>query len=243
MKTGFVKNTFKLLAIVFAAMISLCSCGDITNAASGLVSSVMENAGSEISSAISEGLGDLSDGWDNIKSGISEASNGINEAGSVISEKIGDIGSKVSDGLDGVSDDIRSAISEASENAGDIVVNIGSGLSGIADNIIPETSVSSDDTTQQPVENKQYTFRNKDRFDEHYEKHGDEFGDITEEQYLELANELINSTSITILHKNGDNGDKKYYDPDNNYFLILSGDGYIRTFFRPSAGMKYWDKQ
>ena len=109
----------------------------------------------------------------------------------------------------------------------------------------PETSISSDDTTVPPenINKKQYTFRNKQRYDEHYEKHGAEFGDITKEQYLELANELINSESDQVLHKYSEDGDYMYFDQDTNYFLVLSEDGYIRTFFIPSAGIKYWNRQ
>ena len=243
MKKRFGKYTLRLLPLVLAAVISLCSCGSIVNTASDIASAVISSAGDEISGAVSEGMEDFSDGINDIKEGLSEASSGLNEAGGIISEKIENIGSKVSDGLNDVSDDIKNAVSQASDKVNDIAENIGSELSDAKERLTPETSASSDDTTRSPAEKKHYEFRNKARYDEHYEKHGSEFGNITKEEYLELANELINSDSDSILHKTADNGDRKFYDPDKNYFLVLSEDGYIRTFFMPTAGMKYWERQ
>ena len=40
-----------------------------------------------------------------------------------------------------------------------------------------------------------------------------------------------------------EDGDGVYYIEDTNEFVILSTDGYIRTYFRPSGGKKYFDKQ
>ena len=108
-------------------------------------------------------------------------------------------------------------------------------------------SASSADTTtvisSDSTERKQYTFRNKTRYDEHYEKHGAEFGNITKEEYLELANDLIYSESDRVLHKYSEDGDYMYFDQDTGYFLVLSEDGYIRTFFIPTAGINYWNRQ
>lgn len=89
-----------------------------------------------------------------------------------------------------------------------------------------------------------YTFRSKELFDSHFEKHGAEFGNITQEEYLALANELINAKGDNILHKTEkEDGDFLYYDTETNEFLVLSTDGYIRTFFKPSAGIDYWERQ
>ena len=90
---------------------------------------------------------------------------------------------------------------------------------------------------------KKYTFRTKDLYDEHYKKHGAEFGKITQSEYLTLANELINSGSSNVLHKTEDDGDKLFFDKETGYFAVLSKDGYIRTCFVPDSGIKYWEKQ
>lgn len=101
-------------------------------------------------------------------------------------------------------------------------------------------------TTKRDVFSSGTQFRNKDRFEEHYQKHvinQAEFGDITKEEYLALAQELVDTPGSQVLTKNNDDGDTLFYDPDTNSFAVVSGDGYLRTFFKPSAGQKYFDKQ
>ena len=107
---------------------------------------------------------------------------------------------------------------------------------------MPETSEADLSETEKAVQ--KYYFRSEKLFDSHYEKHGAEFGDITQDEYLDLANELINAEGENILHKTEkDDGDFLYYDTETNEFLVLSTDGYIRTFFKPSAGLDYWERQ
>lgn len=101
-------------------------------------------------------------------------------------------------------------------------------------------------TTKRDVFSSGTQFRNKDRFEEHYQKHvinQAEFGDITKEEYLALAQELVDTPGSQVLTKNNDDGDTLFYDPETNSFAVVSGDGYLRTFFKPSAGQKYFDKQ
>ena len=90
---------------------------------------------------------------------------------------------------------------------------------------------------------KKSTFRTQSLYDEHYKKHSAEFGDITQAEYLTLANELIRSGSANVLHKTESDGDKLYFDKETGYFAVLSKDGYIRTLFVPDSGIKYWEKQ
>lgn len=107
---------------------------------------------------------------------------------------------------------------------------------------IHEASEESISETEKAVQ--KYYFRSEKLFDSHYEKHGAEFGDITQDEYLDLANELINAEGENILHKTEkEDGDFLYYDTETNEFLVLSTDGYIRTFFKPSAGLDYWERQ
>ena len=40
-----------------------------------------------------------------------------------------------------------------------------------------------------------------------------------------------------------EDGDEVYYIEATNEFVILSKDGYIRTYFRPNSGKKYFDRQ
>lgn len=86
-------------------------------------------------------------------------------------------------------------------------------------------------------------FRTQQLLDSHYAKHGAEFGNITKEQYLEGANNLIHSSGANILKKTEADGDILIYNTDTNEFLVLSYDGFIRTYFKPTDGIDYFNRQ
>jgi len=92
----------------------------------------------------------------------------------------------------------------------------------------------------------EYHFRSKKLLDQHFEKHGaefkDDFGYKNASEYEKGASDVINNSSA--LHKTEkDDGDYVYYIVATNEFVVLSKDGYIRTYFRPDQGKKYYDKQ
>ena len=92
----------------------------------------------------------------------------------------------------------------------------------------------------------EYHFRNQKYLNEHFEKHGSEFDDTfnyqTAEEYEKGASDVINDDDALFKHE-AEDGDEVYYIEDTNEFVILSQDGYIRTYFRPTAGKKYFDRQ
>ncbi len=91
-------------------------------------------------------------------------------------------------------------------------------------------------------EDKHYTFRTEKQLNEHYEKHGAEMGFSSPEEYLEAANAVINSDEA--LHKlEKEDNDDVYYIEATNEFVIVSGKGYIRTYFNPSDGIDYFNRQ
>lgn len=90
--------------------------------------------------------------------------------------------------------------------------------------------------------NSSYQFRNDKYLSQHFEKHGSEFGYTTEEEYLAGANRVISSKDS--LHKTeAEDGDDVYYLEASNEFVIVSVDGYIRTYFKPSGGINYYNRQ
>lgn len=98
--------------------------------------------------------------------------------------------------------------------------------------------------TAQTKTAKEYRFRSKKNLASHFEKHGGEFDGLykTAEEYEAGAARVINDPSA--LHKlEAEDGDDVYYKEATNEFVILSKDGYIRTYFKPSAGKKYYDRQ
>ena len=62
------------------------------------------------------------------------------------------------------------------------------------------------------------------------------------EEYVAGANRVIASSGA--LHKlEQEDGDDVYYLEETNEFVIVSTDGYIRTYFKPSDGKDYYDRQ
>ncbi len=87
-----------------------------------------------------------------------------------------------------------------------------------------------------------YYFRRDEYLQQHFEKHGDEFDYETAEQYLEGANRVVQDPAA--LHKlEAEDGDDVYYLEETNEFVIVSKDGYIRTYFKPSRGIDYYNRQ
>lgn len=87
-----------------------------------------------------------------------------------------------------------------------------------------------------------YQFRNDKYLTEHFEKHGSDFDYATKEEYLAGANKVISSDNV--LHKiEKEDGDDVYYLEETNEFVIVSTDGYIRTYFKPANGIAYYNRQ
>lgn len=87
-----------------------------------------------------------------------------------------------------------------------------------------------------------YTFRYDDLLQSHYEKHGIDMGFDSPEEYLAAANAVIaNPGALT--KTEAEDGDMVYYVEETNEFVVLSTDGYIRTYFLPDSGRRYFDRQ
>ena len=85
-------------------------------------------------------------------------------------------------------------------------------------------------------------FRKQKYLDEHYEKHGIEMGFASAEDYLAAANAVVSNPNA--LHKKEkEDNDDIYYVEATNEFVVVSSDGYIRTYFNPSAGINYYNRQ
>lgn len=87
-------------------------------------------------------------------------------------------------------------------------------------------------------------FRSKRQYDEHYSKHGAEFGKITKQQYLELAQALRDAKiSKDILEAKRSDGVVTRFDRRKGYFGAYNPDRTIRTFFVPNDGERYFRRQ
>lgn len=86
------------------------------------------------------------------------------------------------------------------------------------------------------------SFRNEDLLMDHYEKHGKDMGFASPQEYAAAANAVVNNE--TSLHKlEAEDGDDVYYLEQSNEFVIVSTDGYIRTYFCPEDGLDYYNRQ
>ena len=85
-------------------------------------------------------------------------------------------------------------------------------------------------------------FRNDNLWEEHFIKHGSEFGYSTKEEYLQGANEVV-ASAYSKHKKEAEDGDDIYYDTENNEIVFVSEDGYIRTYFKPTDGINYYNRQ
>lgn len=92
------------------------------------------------------------------------------------------------------------------------------------------------------VDYQEYHFRNRDLLESHYEKHGKKMGFSSSKEYEMSASDVVNNPES--LHKTEkEDGDDVYYKENTNEFVVVSTDGYIRTYFNPDSGKTYFDRQ
>lgn len=106
-------------------------------------------------------------------------------------------------------------------------------------NVSKQQNAGSDHANEPDIS---YTFRNDDYLEQHFEKHKEDFDYRTKEEYLSGANRVIASKDA--LHNiEKEDGDDVYYLEATNEFVIVSTDGYIRTYFKPNDGIAYFHRQ
>lgn len=90
----------------------------------------------------------------------------------------------------------------------------------------------------------QIGFRDRARLTEHFEKHGSEFGQITEGEYLRRAQALRDrAAGGQILEARRGDGVVTRFDQGTGDFLAFDPDYTIRTYFRPNDGEAYFRRQ
>lgn len=160
---------------------------------------------------------------------------------------------------DGYSSEIVSSVSEptgstTSEPGGEEENFVGS--SDAESSVKPASTTASEPTSEKsaPASTKStasssstpteitLTFRNKNLLNQHYQKHGIDMGFKSAEEYEQAAARVTYDPEV--LHKiEKEDGDDVYYIERTNEFVVVSTDGYIRTYFLPDSGRKYFDKQ
>lgn len=105
------------------------------------------------------------------------------------------------------------------------------------------TSTSEEPAPESSVpEAPQLRFRNNKLLQQHYQKHGIDMGFASAEEYERAAAAVPFHPDV--LHKiEAEDGDDVYYIESTNEFVIVSTDGYIRTYFNPDRGIDYYNRQ
>jgi pyocin large subunit-like protein len=87
-------------------------------------------------------------------------------------------------------------------------------------------------------------FVNERRLEEHYEKHGAEFGRITRQDYLRQA-QLLRDAQVggPVLQTVRSDGVTTRFDRQTGAFIAFNPNGTIRTFFKPNDGERYYRRQ
>lgn len=99
-----------------------------------------------------------------------------------------------------------------------------------------------DEVANEIANEKNYTFKSEKNLNEHFEKHGGEFSYKTAKEYEQGASKVVNNPMA--LHKlEEEDNDDVYYLESTNEFVIVSTAGYIRTYFKPSDGIDYFNRQ
>lgn len=93
-----------------------------------------------------------------------------------------------------------------------------------------------------PEDYVEYYFRNEDLLEQHFKKHGMEMGFESMEAYEAAASAVVYHPDV-LTKTEAEDGDYVYYVEETNEFVIISPDGYIRTYFNPSAGIEYFNRQ
>lgn len=88
-------------------------------------------------------------------------------------------------------------------------------------------------------------FRNRSRLEEHYQKHGAEFGRVTIEDYLVMAQGLRDAPvgGDVLEAVRPSDGVISRFDRATGAFIAVDRDGTIRTFFKPNDGEAYFRRQ
>jgi len=80
--------------------------------------------------------------------------------------------------------------------------------------------------------------------EEHWRKHGAEFPEYHNAQDYEIGARAFTQApppGTEVKHRS--NGDTLFYNSATNTFAVADKNGRPRTYFRPSNGAAYWDRQ
>lgn len=88
-------------------------------------------------------------------------------------------------------------------------------------------------------------FATRQKYLDHFDKHGHEFGNITAEEYLQLAQTLRDRPAggEVLESVRASDGVVTRFDNTSGAFLAFNQDLTIRTYFKPNDGARYFWRQ
>lgn len=88
------------------------------------------------------------------------------------------------------------------------------------------------------------SWRSPERLEDHFDKHKGEFRATSIDEYARMSSDLVHRAKPEGLPRKVDSQRvTRYYDPETNSFVSVNPDGSIKTFFKPKAGLRYWERQ
>jgi len=87
-------------------------------------------------------------------------------------------------------------------------------------------------------------FRTQHLLEENFARHGREFGNITQDQYLRMAQQLRDARpgKNVLMAKRAGGGASKF-DKRSGWFVTYDPDTTIRMFFIPNEGIRFFERQ
>ncbi len=105
-------------------------------------------------------------------------------------------------------------------------------------------STGADSQTGSAKTNAGIGFVTRQKFLEHFDKHGAEFGSISREEYLRQAQQLRDRPAGgEVLEVTRADGVMTRFDRQSGAFLAFNSNLTIRTFFKPNDGENYFRRQ
>ena len=105
-------------------------------------------------------------------------------------------------------------------------------------------STGVDAQTRPPKAKAGIGFATRQKFLDHYSKHGAEFGSISRDEYLRQAQQLRDRPAGgDVLEVIRADGVVTRFDRQSGAFLAFNADLTIRTFFKPNDGENYFRRQ
>ncbi len=110
--------------------------------------------------------------------------------------------------------------------------------------VLDEPAATPTSAQRHAIEAEPVGFRSTRALDEHFAKHGAEFGRITRDEYLRLACELRDAPAGgAIVEARRADGVITRFDRRSGAFLAFNADRTLRTFFKPNDGLAYFERQ